>query len=884
MNNPRAEILERVLGEVTNPSLAGCLVRGGAGLGKTMMGQEVEAALAGRILVTWLSGQRLLSGQPFAIFESILPGIPAVVAADQTTAGMSIVQMLYTALLDRGAELGQESLLVVDNAQWLDRDSCAVVEQLAVSGAVRILLLCRPGDNEVAQSPLFTDDTLFAQHWIPFLTPSEVVGICERRLGGKIVPGAALVLGHACGGHPLFLRVMLDAAVELGTIVRHGNVWVLTSAATDISSHVADLSLDLLKEYTEAEQGILEAIALAEPLSVALLHRLFPGEGYGALIQSEFIRLAPGASSTVEFTAPIFGQVLRQCIPVGRSVSIRRQLVEARAQVSLSSEALMRHIAWSYDCGVPVSDRSLLHAARLANSHEEPQLALRLCVAVNDSGYVFRARLEGVLARIKLHQISVAKALLEDLVTMVTTGEECDALGALGVMILALDGYPADRLEILAQRWRQHYRILGLDDCAGADLVQALVIVRSGYPLTEGQHERLLSMAAAEGQIGLQCAATALLAHAAVLRGDHCGAERDFTRARSLLVRHLGWLGLFNNVLLGQHMLFLAELGYPDRALEIVHERRAAAVGHPAASEIQGLYEFVRALAAMSQGRLRQAVAGFDVAIGALAESDPVYVLPYALSQAAYASYLVGDSTRARDLARQYHQLIDDDAVPILLVAKACLVVVEGTSRRGSFVALNDLAEQARGYGAAAVELAIHKVLMQAGCSDYLERILDIEIVSTGPVVPMIKTMARALISEDAEMLEGIADFPGAESNTLLAAEALGHALELHRRRGNHDGRAKVLAQLRGMEFPFQATGSPAIAVLASAAELSARESEIAVLVHRRFSNRDIAEKFTLSQRTIEGHLYKIYSKLGISSREELYEPWLPQLLATTGK
>ena len=691
------------------------------------------------------------------------------------------------------------------------------------------------------------------------------------------------MLGHSCGGHPLFLRVMLDAAVELGTIVRHGNVWVLTSAATDISSHVADLSMDLLKEYTKAEQGILEAIALAEPLSVALLHRLFPGEGYGTLIQSEFIRLAPGASSTVEFTAPIFGQVLRQCIPVGRSVSIRRQLVEARAQVSLSSEALMRHIAWSFDCGVPVSDRSLVHAARLANSHEEPQLALHLCVAVNDSAYVFTARLEGVLARIKLHQVSAAKAQLEDLVAMVSTREECDALGALGVMISALAGYPADRLEFLAQRWRQLYRVLGLDDCAGADLVQALVIVRSGYPMTGAQHDRLLSMSSAEGQIGLQFAATALLAHAAVLRGDHCGAERDFTRARSLLVQHPGWLGLFNNVLLGQHMLFLAELGYPDRALEMVHERRAAAVGHPAASEIQGLYDFVRALAAMNQGRLRQAVAGFDVAIGALAESDPMYVLPYALSQAAYASHLAGDTTRASDLARQYHQLIDDD-VPILLLAKACLVVAEGTSRRGSFTALHDLAEQARGYGAAAVELAIHKVLMQAGCSDHLQRILDIEIISTGPVVPMVKTMARALISEDAEMLEGIPGIPGAESNTLLAAEALGHALELHRRRGNHDGRAKVLARLRGMEFPFQATGSPAIAVLASAAELSARESEIAVLVHRRFSNRDIAEKFTLSQRTIEGHLYKIYSKLGVSSREELYEPWLPQLLATTGK
>ena len=33
---------------------------------------------------------------------------------------------------------------------------------------------------------------------------------------------------------------------------------------------------------------------------------------------------------------------------------------------------------------------------------------------------------------------------------------------------------------------------------------------------------------------------------------------------------------------------------------------------------------------------------------------------------------------------------------------------------------------------------------------------------------------------------------------------------------------------------------------------------------------KDIAAKFTLSQRTVEGHVYRIYVKLGISKRTEL--------------
>jgi len=52
--------------------------------------------------------------------------------------------------------------------------------------------------------------------------------------------------------------------------------------------------------------------------------------------------------------------------------------------------------------------------------------------------------------------------------------------------------------------------------------------------------------------------------------------------------------------------------------------------------------------------------------------------------------------------------------------------------------------------------------------------------------------------------------------------------------------------------------------------QLSPQELQIAQLAAEGLSNREIGERLYLSHRTVESHLYRLFPKLGITSRAQL--------------
>jgi len=86
---------------------------------------------------------------------------------------------------------------------------------------------------------------------------------------------------------------------------------------------------------------------------------------------------------------------------------------------------------------------------------------------------------------------------------------------------------------------------------------------------------------------------------------------------------------------------------------------------------------------------------------------------------------------------------------------------------------------------------------------------------------------------------------------------------------------SQAAAEFRRLEMPGPLASADALLTRVDSAQrvanpLSPRESEVASLIARAMSNRQIAEQLVLSERTVETHVRSILAKLGYSTRTEI--------------
>ncbi|MDH6605841.1 DNA-binding CsgD family transcriptional regulator [Streptomyces sp. SAI-208] len=137
---------------------------------------------------------------------------------------------------------------------------------------------------------------------------------------------------------------------------------------------------------------------------------------------------------------------------------------------------------------------------------------------------------------------------------------------------------------------------------------------------------------------------------------------------------------------------------------------------------------------------------------------------------------------------------------------------------------------------------------------------------AVGRLTGVFAAHAEALARSDGPGLDRAAQALEERGFLLFAAEAYAQAAGAHR-----DPSAARTARTRAVALARRCQGArtPALSGLVLG-ELTARQRQIVTLAAAGLSNRQIAEKLTLSIRTVGNHLYSAYARLGASDRDAL--------------
>jgi len=123
---------------------------------------------------------------------------------------------------------------------------------------------------------------------------------------------------------------------------------------------------------------------------------------------------------------------------------------------------------------------------------------------------------------------------------------------------------------------------------------------------------------------------------------------------------------------------------------------------------------------------------------------------------------------------------------------------------------------------------------------------------------------ARAVLDQDVPGLLRFASEPKDVDARALGPLALQEALRIAKAHGDRTQLQRVQRVIGKCSAGAESGRSSAVPAL------TRREKDVAGLVAKGYRNAEIAGQLFLSVRTVEGHIYRIFEKLGISKREEL--------------
>ncbi|WP_018332183.1 helix-turn-helix transcriptional regulator [Actinomycetospora chiangmaiensis] len=830
----------------------GAVILGGpAGVGKSRLARELAARSAGPVVGTvraTASAQEI----PLGALVDVLPRAAveaAVPDADHVRAALDAL----------GAVPG--GLLVVDDAHLLDDTSATVVHQLARGGRTRLVVTLRSGEpTPDAVTALWKDGEAPRIDLEPF-TREQSTAVLTTVLGGPLEARTARLLHETVGGNALWLRHLVEGERTAGRLSRQGSAWVWTGEV-DLSPALRDLLDARIGTLTRQQRRVLELLAVAEPLGLGMLGALVGEDVVEDVAERGLITISPdGARWEVRLAHPLYGESVRATMSVPRTRRVRGELSQALAVTGgrRAGDGLRRAVL---DLGSdrPLDPEELVAASVQASGLRDFVLAERLLRAAVTAGGGMTARL--ALAHLLDYQMRVDEA---DSVVDPTDAGMTDVERHQAVMLRGLSHHfqldpPRSGPALVARDEAAHHD--GRPDPA-YDALRALFLgsagrVREARDLAEG--------VLADGSRPDEAVALAVfvlgLVNAVTGTGDDLRpmVQRGIEAARhgitATVTANIGYMELLDADLRGD----------PDRAqhrLDWIHDLTG-----PQASSFAALFEGRMAL---SRGRPRAAIRALESALPSFPGHGGGWG-GWSAALIARGHGALGDGAAARaalaeaERRRHPHIAIVDFEYDL---ARAWAAAASGRTQE-AVDACRTGAARCRDTGLAAAEVLLRQTAVRLGDREQAGRLADLDRRLRTPRSNLAREHAEAVSAEDPERVLLIAARLEDAGMVLEAADAAARAATLARARRRLVLAAEAEQRARALAAGGEGVRTPAVVAADAPVPLSDREREIALLAGEGLTNRQIAERLHVSVRTVESHVYRACTRLGLADRSAL--------------
>ncbi|MBT1002458.1 AAA family ATPase [Paenarthrobacter sp. DKR-5] len=853
---------------------------GEPGIGKSTILRTLAARLSGRMPTMSVNASPSLSDVPYGVLAPYLSGL----RPEEVTSPVAVLRAVR-AWIDRTGHLkGQPVLLLVDDAHDLDEATAALIVDLVGANWVRFVGAARPRPGmPAAVLQLWAEGTAQRIDLGP-LDWEAVHQLAEQHLGGPVLPSISQLLRRASGGNPLYALQLMDAAAATGALFRRNGVWLLGGRLDGTGPSVA--VEEQWRGLAQAEREALCMVALAEPAPREAVEELMGHDVVDALLDSHLAVAAYEPDPVLRPRYPVHGEALRTLVSASRSLELRQRLLSRIGHEPRTAESMMRMVAWSLECGVEVADKQLLSASIEAAKMFDDELAARAARLVRDPGLRKCART--VMARVHYnagryeeaasvlkHDFGRGNDVQELLTGTLLWGATRTALGD-GPGEIAAD---AAALAAAGERLARSHpgseaRMSRSVSRRAAELEMLALSLQGDYA---GLGARLDGQRPAEGRPGPAPAPSflhALEAERLLAAGKAESAAREAAAGLDRLADEEQDLFFHREFLLIRYVAALALCGEWETA--------AAALDSYSSTSGYGLLPFgggvlaARGFLLLRQGRTAEAERMLGPALESLKLNDPLQLCALTASMEFLAAASGPDAASGLDAASASAAALEayesrNQLGPLYQRMLARILVAAGTEGlhgdgRG-LAELGRLAEECRGPDRAGLRMQALVLRLECGDDEAAPGLLELAPLLEGRWAAAWRAYAEALRLDDGTAYARAA--AGFQELGLAAAatRCYDKAATAMRRAGDKAGERQMRRSKGAAPAPAANGVTPGPVTV-----LTDRERDIVSLAVDGLTDREIAATLHVSVRTVEGHLYRSYAKLGVNRREQLQD------------